>query len=477
MSQQMTRRALLRMIGLGTAGVVAAACQPEGPQVATVVTQVVKETVMQKEQVEVEKEVTRIVEKAVEAPRESVTLQYWDMQWGTALMAAVQTQMEIYNAANPYVDVEYTELSWGDYNQKFLSAIAAGTPPDVSGGGSGTPYNMHAQKEVLVLNDLYDRWKESGRFDDLTPWGQRVWFYEGDYIAVTWQIDARAVYYRKDVFEKAGLTPPTTHDELLATAEALTDREREYFGIVFPGKAGGYDTDQWFMMNLVQNGGYLFNEDGTPALDSEVFLETVKFMKKLQDVSGPEGLPSYGWDEIRRYYQQDSAAMIFNGGWFIGQLRTESPEIYENTGVLPPLVGSAPTAEPHIIGFYNPWFIFKQTKHPAEAIEFLDFMANPANLAIIYAADLGNKYGPYKSLTEHPMWAEEPMAGELNKQVTEVAVDYNWPYNSNPLFPLGMVLQNTILNPMYAGTVSPEEAVDLGIKEVQAAYEEWTKSQ
>src|SRR5438270_11912832 len=67
-----------------------------------------------------------------------VVLNFWDMEWGTpntqkeekALVAA-------FNASHPGIEVKFTLLSWGDYTQKYLSAVQANTAPDIGGGDSG----------------------------------------------------------------------------------------------------------------------------------------------------------------------------------------------------------------------------------------------------------------------------------------------------------------------------------------------------
>ena len=60
METRMTRRELLRTLGIGAAGAAVAACQPQIVEKEVAV----KETVVVKEVVEVEKEVTRVVEVA-----------------------------------------------------------------------------------------------------------------------------------------------------------------------------------------------------------------------------------------------------------------------------------------------------------------------------------------------------------------------------------------------------------------------------
>jgi len=107
-------------------------------------------------------------EGAAAPAAEKVVLQYWEMDWGDQVTAALQEMVKQFNEAHPNIEVQMTTLSWGDYVQKMLSAVAAGTPPDVTGGDSGLPFNFYAQGEAMVLDDLYAQWKSDGTFDDLT---------------------------------------------------------------------------------------------------------------------------------------------------------------------------------------------------------------------------------------------------------------------------------------------------------------------
>ena len=60
-----------------------------------------------------------------------VVLNYWDMQWGgPPLMNQIKKNVATFNATHPSIQVKFTELSWGDYTQKILSAVQAGAPPE-----------------------------------------------------------------------------------------------------------------------------------------------------------------------------------------------------------------------------------------------------------------------------------------------------------------------------------------------------------
>ena len=101
------------------------------------------------------------------------------------------------------------------------------------------------------------------------------------------EIDLYALNYNKALFEEAGIDgPPTTWDELIAAAEALTVRDgdtitQQGFGLINSWAAGVVHP---FASLLASNGGELIGEDGMPALDTPQALETFELYENL--VSG-----------------------------------------------------------------------------------------------------------------------------------------------------------------------------------------------
>ncbi|MEA3407894.1 MAG: hypothetical protein U9R48_07420, partial [Chloroflexota bacterium] len=136
MSQKnMSRRRLLKLMGLGLAGTTLAACQPK------VVEKVVKETVVVEK--EVEKEVEKVVketvvvkeevEKVVEvtkAPGERIRVTWY--AWGNPLDPGRYTEYE--KAFDDYgldVILQAVLVPGGEeYYVKLMAAVASGTAPD-----------------------------------------------------------------------------------------------------------------------------------------------------------------------------------------------------------------------------------------------------------------------------------------------------------------------------------------------------------
>jgi ABC-type glycerol-3-phosphate transport system substrate-binding protein len=171
------------------------------------------------------------------APAEgAVQLQYWDMEWGSeAFMNALQNLVTEFNTTHPEIHVSFQQLSWGDYMQKLLSAAQAGTPPDMSGGDSGIAFNMAAQDQALDISDLFQKWEADGLFADMPEWAYKKWDWNGMHPGITWQFDSRAIYYRKDMLEEAGLEVPTTWEEWRSALEKLHKPDAGVAGLAIPG--------------------------------------------------------------------------------------------------------------------------------------------------------------------------------------------------------------------------------------------------
>jgi len=112
--------------------------------------------------------------------------------------------------------------------------------------------------------------------------------------------------YRADLFEEAGLAPPTTYEAIEAAVEALHDPPNTF------GFVAATDVDNDYTMQVIEhlflaNGVQLVNDDGSIALDAEKTANALEFYKTLADAS-PEG--NLYWQQSRELYFDGRAAMI-----------------------------------------------------------------------------------------------------------------------------------------------------------------------
>jgi multiple sugar transport system substrate-binding protein len=156
---------------------------------------------------------------------------------------------------NPDVTVEVTPVPWDSAHDKFTSAIAAGTAPDVAQVGSTW------MAEFVGLDALEPTPEEIATDDDFPGALESVTVGETVY-GVPWYVETRVVFYRKDLAEQAGITePPTDWEGLVALAQAYQEQADATWGISLqPGGTGSWQT----VMPLIwSNGGNVVDEAGT----------------------------------------------------------------------------------------------------------------------------------------------------------------------------------------------------------------------
>src|ERR1019366_2412106 len=76
------------------------------------------------------------------------------------------------------------------------------------------------------------------------------------------------LYYNKKMFSDAGLTPPTTWEDMVADAKKLTDPAKGVYGMSLA--AGSYTENIHFaFINSAQNGASFFDSKGNPTFTSD----------------------------------------------------------------------------------------------------------------------------------------------------------------------------------------------------------------
>ena len=214
---------------------------------------------------------------------------------------------------------------------------------------------------------------------DLTEWTQRpevVWDdfilgataaaeYEGKVLGVPALIDNLAVVYNVDMFEAAGLEPPSpdwTWDDFRAAAAALTDPATQTFGLAFPADASE-DTVWHFDPMLWQAGGSILSEDGTQAaFNSEAGVRALETLRAMAVDDGSMYLDLQN-AKITDLFNSGNAGMIITGPWDLSGL-TDVPY---GVQVLPGFDGDHQT-----IAGPDMWCVFDHGETRREAaLEFL----------------------------------------------------------------------------------------------------------
>ena len=163
---------------------------------------------------------------------------------------------------------------------------------------------------------------------------------DGKIMAIAFQVNSQHAYYRKDVFEKAGLPLPTTYEEVVADAKILRDK-----GIMQNPLAAnfkpGFDLAEEFVNMYLGYGGDFFKPGSAEAdIQNDKAVKSLEMLKSMSDYMDPDYM-TYNTNSIKPIWEAGKIAFV--NGWgsrasaFIGS-DSPSPEIAKNT-----VFGAAPT--------------------------------------------------------------------------------------------------------------------------------------
>jgi len=148
-------------------------------------------------------------------------------------------------------------------------------------------------------------------YGDIFPPVKAGLSYGGKLYAVPFYAESSFTLYRKDLFEKAGLTMPEqpTYDQIKTFADKLTDKSKEQYGICLRGKPG-WGENMAYIGTLVNTfGGRWFDEKWQPQLTSDPWKKAVSFYVDIMKADGPPGATSNGFNENQVLFSTGHCAM------------------------------------------------------------------------------------------------------------------------------------------------------------------------
>ncbi len=213
------------------------------------------------------------------------------------------------------IRVERVGVDEDQFNQLLTSAAAAGELPDVIGSIPLSSVN------TLATNDLTNAEANQAVVDALGPgtWNQRALELtrEGDrQLSVPSEAWSQLVYYRRDLFEAAGLPAPNTYDAILAAAQALdSEQVAGFVGATAPGDAF---TQQTFEHVALANGCEMVDDAGEITIDSPQCVAAFDFYRRLITEYSVPGAQDV--DTVRASYFAGQAAMAIWSTFLLDEL-------------------------------------------------------------------------------------------------------------------------------------------------------------
>lgn len=241
------------------------------------------------------------------------------------------------------IEVQYDEFPENNYFDKLTVDLQSGQPTyDVFMLGAymvwqyGPPgyledmlpwiQNPSATNPEYDWEDIYPNLRTSDQwnFEIGSPLGT------GGQYALPWGFETNTITYNREVFEKVGVKPAETFDELIELAAALKEKAPgagypDMYGIGARGSRQWATIHPGFMTQYSREGGKDFElVDGElkPVMNSPVAVEfTQKWAQMIRD-SGPANWTNYFWYDVGSDLGGQKAAMIYDAdilGFFQNQ--------------------------------------------------------------------------------------------------------------------------------------------------------------
>ena len=423
------------------------------------------------------------------------TLTFWTVEDTQDRIEAQQAIIDRFTEETG-IEVELVAIAEGDLSTQVTAAVAGDTMPDVFGALSlGFTHSLatdglaNLDANAAVVESLgRDTFSQSALELVTTPDGL------AGVPSDSW---AQLLVYRRDLFEEAGLEPPTTYETILAAAEELNNDDQA--GIVLAtGNDLGF-VQQTFEYFAVANNCEAVDAEGNVTITSPECVETFDFYTNLVNNGSVSGAQDA--DTTRAAYFAGEAAMIVWSSFLLDELAglrddalptcdecTDDPLfLAENSGVVTAIQGPSGD-EPSQFGEMVS-FVISSDAPAAEAQQFVEFMMSDGYvdwLAVAPEGKFPTRLGTAENPTEYAdAWGgleagvdrKQPL-GEIYDEATIEALTTSsetmkrWAFSQGQGSLAGALLTevpvpNALLLALD-GSLTPEEAAE----EARAAVEE-----
>jgi multiple sugar transport system substrate-binding protein len=386
------------------------------------------------------------------------TLRFWGMGREGEV---VQGLIRDFERENPDLRVEVQQIPWSAAHEKLLTSIVGRSTPDVAQLGNTWIAEFSALRALLPLDA---RIAASAGMDssayfhgiwDTNVVGERVY-------GVPWYVDTRVLFYRKDIFARAGYDAvPETWDGWRASLEAVK-REvgSERYAIFLP-------TNEWnvpVILGLQAGSPLLVDDDTRGAFSQPAFRRAFRF---YLDLFREKLAPPVTGNEIANMYQEfarEYFSMLVTGPWNLGEFARRLPADLQDDWGTAPFPGPEGPASGVSLAGGSSLVVFRNTNHPDAAWRLVEFLSRPETQVRFYGLT-----GDLPARRE--AWEDTALTGDPNLAAFRVQLERTV---STPKVPEWELIASRLQEQAEAavrGVVAPDSALAKLDREVNRILE------
>jgi multiple sugar transport system substrate-binding protein len=277
---------------------------------------------------------------------------------------------------NPGIKVDVQQIPWTAAQEKLITAFASDNTPDICQLGNTWVPQFASLNAIIKLDDFIGNSmniKKENYFEG--NWETNV--IDSAVYGIPWYIDTRLIFYRTDVFKRAGYDqPPKSWNELYDLCKrikALYPGEDKY-AIYLP-------TNEWapFIIFGLQNNAELLKDNNSRGnFNSKEFKEAFEFLVKFHK----EKLAPLGISQVTNVYQafaDEYFSIYISGPWNINEFKKRMTGDLADKWSTAPMPSKTGEDYPGVsLAGGSSLVVFEKSEHKEEVWKFIEFLSEPS---------------------------------------------------------------------------------------------------
>jgi putative chitobiose transport system substrate-binding protein len=306
-------------------------------------------------------------------------VEFWTMQLQPEFTDYFNELIAQFESENPGTTVRWVDVPWADMQSKILTAVSAGTAPDVVNLNPDFAAQLAGRNAWLNLDDRVSA-------ADRQKYLPKIWqanTIDGQSFGFPWYLDTHVTIYNQNLLQQAGLSqPPTTYEELAQAAKEIKEKTGKYayFATFVPEDSAGV------LQSFVKMGAQLIDDEGNAAFNTPEGKAVFQYWTDLyQQGLLPREVLTQGHRRAIELYQAGETAFLSTGPQFLKTIETNAPAVAEASAVGAQISGSTNKKSVAVMNIVIP----RNTDQPDAALKFALFLTNDDNqLAFAKAANV-----------------------------------------------------------------------------------------
>jgi len=285
------------------------------------------------------------------------------------------------------VRLDFVILPENELRQKVTEDVGLGSGKyDVVTIGTYDAPIWGRNRWLLSLEPFFDRMTPADRDayarEDLLPTIRAALSFGSAQYALPFYGESSIVFYRTDLFARAGITMPArpTWKQVYEFAVRLRDGGSGSYGIVLRGLPGWGEALAPFDTVVNAFGGRWFDPQWRPAFTEPAMREAWQFYKRILMDAGEPNPTTNGFTECLAIMQSGKAAMWYDATVSAGSLEADDSKVKGRIGY-----AMAPSGVKGNTGWLWAWAlgIESSSKHPQEAFQFLRWATDREYISMV----------------------------------------------------------------------------------------------